>query len=1428
MPQELNLNTSPYFDDFDIDKNYQKVLFNPAKPVQARELTTIQSILQNQIEQFGRHIFKDGSSVIDGQLSIDNPFPAIKIQPEFNGAPVSLYFNQLIGKKLRGNTSGVVAEVREVLSSADSTLNTYTLYLRYIQSGGADFSSRVFADGETLILEDPLTYGNFTVQSGQGICNTVTSNAATYGSSVSVTEGIYFISGYFIKVNPQRIFLDQYGINPSYRVGFDIVETIVTANDDLSLYDNAQGFSNYNAPGADRLKIELVLIKKEISDSDSNNFIEILRIENGTPQYFVQKTVYSLIRDELARRTADQSGDFYVKPFTLFVRESLNDKISTPTGVYFEGQTTVNGQSPTEDNVVYEIGPGKAYVNGYDVETISPKLLDVEKSRTTSTINDQVIRYNAGTLAVVNNTYGSASVGIGTTSILSLMDSRLGSNKAVAAGSTIGYARVYDFIPESNYIDNTSRFNLRLFDIQTFTIIELSTAITLTTPAFIRGKRSGASGYLHANVSSGTSLTLYEVSGDFLENEQIIINGDDDGRLIKNVRDYSASDVKSVFSSVGISTFNADFVLDKKSYISRPGTSFNITAENSGISTVSCGLSVNFATKLVPGDVIYYASPQFVGDVIYNKVQTVSLGGTNFTISPITTVSGICNGSLPTTNVVVNDVLKISSVFNSSDSSLLTPLPKNNISRLDLENNIITQRRIFTNQPYAANAITITITEPDLIFDSFDEDRFVITYADGSVEPMSIDKYSLNITGKELTFSGLTKAGVGVADVIATVKNLKPNSKIKKINKANSLIIRYSKNTSSGIGTTTLNDGLTYSNVYGVRVQDDQISLNVPDVIRILGVFESSTLADPSAPKIKLTSFTGPSNSNADYVIGEQIVGETSGAIAIVVSRNSTDIIEFVYQANTEFVLGEQIRGRTSEVKSIVIQQFLASNNIISSFNFDDGQRDSYYDYARLTRKRGAAEPKGKLKIIFENYVISSTDTGEFITVNSYSDSSYKLDIAAHRDTRLTDFIDIRPRVAPYTLNSRSPFEFYSRNFSNSGQYSKYSLAPDENLIISYSYYLPRIDKVFLNQDGTFEVIRGIPHEEATPPEVKSNALDIATIYLPAYVYDASDVLVSMTKHKRYRMADICLLENRIKKIEEFTILNSLESKTENFIIKDAETGLDRFKSGFFADNFSSQLYQDITNPEFRAATDQYNAILRPLHYTTNIDLQLGTEILEGLSNNFNPNADQNYPTDLGSDGVRKTGDLITLNYDEVLYTEQLSATRSENVTAFLVSYWEGSIELTPSIDTWIDEKFIITNSYNEVTTNVTRPDVNTTQTVNQQVTQKVAYVAPTYYSGGATPTSSPSTAAVNRQYNGIATGVIPSTNSYGTVNQNTGGYAPDLGTNRSTNSIGAAGVARALNDGYSLSEVQNWISRTGAILGPEARAKYGLTGRYP
>ncbi len=97
MPQQTNLNVSPYFDDYSDDSGYHKVLFKPGTPVQARELNNLQSILQNQIEKFGQHFFKEGAKVIPGNTGYNKLYYNIQLQNTFQGVPVAAYVDQLVG-----------------------------------------------------------------------------------------------------------------------------------------------------------------------------------------------------------------------------------------------------------------------------------------------------------------------------------------------------------------------------------------------------------------------------------------------------------------------------------------------------------------------------------------------------------------------------------------------------------------------------------------------------------------------------------------------------------------------------------------------------------------------------------------------------------------------------------------------------------------------------------------------------------------------------------------------------------------------------------------------------------------------------------------------------------------------------------------------------------------------------------------------------------------------------------------------------------------------------------------------------------------------------------------------------------------------------------------------------------------------------------
>ena len=98
----------------------------------------------------------------------------------------------------------------------------------------------------------------------------------------------------------QHIILDKYLINSNYRVGLEVLETIINSDDDETLLDPAISTFNYFAPGADRYQIELVLSKRTVSNvTSSDSFIELLRVIDGNVVNLTDKPGYNVLADEL-------------------------------------------------------------------------------------------------------------------------------------------------------------------------------------------------------------------------------------------------------------------------------------------------------------------------------------------------------------------------------------------------------------------------------------------------------------------------------------------------------------------------------------------------------------------------------------------------------------------------------------------------------------------------------------------------------------------------------------------------------------------------------------------------------------------------------------------------------------------------------------------------------------------------------------------------------------------------------------------------------------------------------------------------------------------------------------------------------------------------------------------------------------------------
>jgi hypothetical protein len=1286
MPQETNLNVSPYFDDFDQNKNYYKVLFKPGYPVQARELTTLQSILQNQIERFGDHIFKEGAKVIPGQTSYNNFYNAVELNNEFLGINVSSYINAFIGIKVKGERSGISAVINKVLTSNESERGNVTIYVSYLNANTQNNESFFFEDGENLLVEESIVTSTNAFLAGESFASTISLNANSFGSSFTVSNGVYYLRGHFVTVPTQTIILDQYTNIPDYRIGFTVVEEIITSSFDETLTDNAKGFNNYAAPGADRLKITAILDKRTLDDNNSQNFVEIARVQGGIIRDTPNDTLYNLINDKFAKRTFEESGDYYVKRFQVSCEDSLNDNLGN-NGIFVEGKRTYDGNIANEDLAVYKISPGKAYVRGYEVEVNSPTFLDIPKPRTTKNSGDESVLYYTGPTLAINRVTGAPTIGIGNSYIISLRDSRIGDINTSAAGEEIGVARVFDFALEEGSYNTASlglnRWDVSLYDIQTYTKIALNQPITLTTPTYVIGNSSGATGYLKDNVSNSNLITLYNTNGKFLRNESFTFDGIRNSRVATAVTSYNISDIKSIYSDDSSYTFNGDTIQTNFYSIGI----CSITTESSGISTVIIPGS-DYLDNLKVNDVISFTNSSTSAIKNYAKITELSTNdiSTFVKIVGVTTVFGVCEGRLPTSNISVTDLTVLTTNYlQGSNNFLYAPLSKQNVSDVNLTDSNLSIRKQYTVN-ITGNATETILADTNESFLPYDEERYSLFTSNGTLEPLSEDKVQISADGRQLQIKGLNTSSSTGANLIATLRKINVKSKIKKKTRVKTLVVDKSTVTTSGIGTTTRNDGLQFGNYpYGTRVQDKEISLNVPDIIKVYGIFESLDLSTPSAPNAVLSAIASPNSSTVDLVIGEKIIGRSSNSIAILAELPSSNQITFVYQNDSTFAIGEIIEFKESGVVATISSLETPSKNITKSFTFDNGQRDTFYDYGRIIRNEGILEPQKKIKIYFEYAYYDSQDDGDITTANSYQLFDYKNEISYHNGYRVTDIIDIRPRVSDYSvsLNARSPFEFEGRQFNQQGNSSTNILASDESILLNYNFYLPRIDRIFVNRNGEFIVKSGIPDENPKKPQPVDESLEIANIFLPPYLYDTKKASITSFDYKRYQMSDISKLENRIKNLEYYTTLSLLESETSNLQILDS-SGLNRFKSGFFVDNFSSLSTQE-DRIGIRNSIDPFFNILRPSHYTTSIDLLLATKSGLGIGSTTNEDLQNISSEDIIGSNIRKSGDIITLTYTDKEFIKQPYATRIENVQPYILTFWEGDIKLNPSSDIWID-----------------------------------------------------------------------------------------------------------------------------------------------
>lgn len=383
--QQLNLNRRPYWDDWNPEKRFSRILFRPSPvKVQTRELNQLQTIMQDQIEKIGNHLFKDGSMVIPGGLTITNSAVSMKFQlaggSEFTDLEgiSELY---VLGKD--NNAKARVLSLERYTSEPDMMF----CILEMTEAGTAEG----FNPNDSLYFNTYDVNDNF-IRVGYGVAQTI-------GGSIiaRMTKGVYFVRGFFLDVEDDMLIVDKNLNNTSHRIGFKVTEEVVTETEDDTLYSNAQGTPNTKAPGAHRLRIDLSLQAFGYSE-EVDDFVELAKVKEGKIQTLVTQSTYNILEDTMAQRTYEQAGDYNVSVHQIDLREHLNE--DNNGGVF----TAADGGD--ESKIVAVMKPGISYVRGRRIENVGEELVVIDKARDTDLLNNTPVAVATGNYLVTKNSKG--------------------------------------------------------------------------------------------------------------------------------------------------------------------------------------------------------------------------------------------------------------------------------------------------------------------------------------------------------------------------------------------------------------------------------------------------------------------------------------------------------------------------------------------------------------------------------------------------------------------------------------------------------------------------------------------------------------------------------------------------------------------------------------------------------------------------------------------------------------------------------------------------------------------------------------------------------------------------------------------------------------------------------------------------------------
>lgn len=380
------------------------------------------------------------------------------------------------------------------------------------------------------------------------------------------------------------------------------------------------------------------------------------------------------------------------------------------------------------------------------------------------------------------------------------------------------------------------------------------------------------------------------------------------------------------------------------------------------------------------------------------------------------------------------------------------------------------------------------------------------------------------------------------------------------------------------------------------------------------------------------------------------------------------------------------------------------NGDITVNYTVNNGQTD--YAYLRGTVKKipNRPSPTGSIDIVYQYYMHSGN--GDFFCIDSYLEGTVsaidKKIIYQSPSTGinhdLTSCIDFRP-----TVGDDGTFDSGTAKLSD-------LIVSGTSFDSPLRYYVPRIDSLVIDQSGEITLVPGTPAEKAVEPTIPSGQFELNRFFIPAFTRNVADIQVKRMDVERFTMKDIKEIVNRVERIEEFSTLTASEVAVTAYEVKDAATGLNRFKSGYLVETFKNPFTIARTTDGDYAASFVGEVLAAPIE-----ELICDLVVTNSTTQVTLPNGKVARNTADG-DGFVIRGGCLMLPYTEEVFAQQPLSSRVTNLNPFLMIKWDGIVQCDPPSDFWV-ETMQLPTIYEKVNETVTIRWNSPVPEVQRQVT---------------------------------------------------------------------------------------------------------------